>query len=314
MNNHLKLFAITALAACGGGDEEFVELVVPVGALAPTSQSVFVAADEAGEKFPLIFSQISDQENPATLGQTSNMKTNVAEIFEDGTDANGDAIITLITSEGRRLTYEVDSKTQRGRFEQFEYLEQTDGTSLRIRRFDSGIRDGFFKLGDPNSPSDIRADFVFGFRTLAEDLPPATANYTSQGDGTLWISNGQRLFSGDTNLDADFTSNKITGTLFDNTRVGANVNGFEAIVTLTDGVIRDDGSISGNQSTEFTLIDATNPVVGSITNGNSGVAGGFYGAEAAEVGGVFNGEATVSQTGLGTNDFKYTGKFIATKQ
>lgn len=293
------------LCACGGGSG----IAIPPIKTAAPSQGVFSVADETDGSFELFFGQILESNQGATI--SSETKSGAATLV-----SVSDTEVVLVTTNGEEYTFKLVSQTTTNCCENFNYERVGAGSTpdtILIRRFSDGSRDGVYKITELNQVSEIRADFVFGFRTEEAGMPTtaSTANYIGNNTGVFYLGTGQRLFGGDADLTVDYTARTVDGILFDNT--GNAQEGLEAVATLSGGSFTPDGTLNANNGITLTLNDSVNPHNSVPATSNTTINGAFFGSDAVRVAGGFSGTVQSNQQNIGSNTMGFSGKFFAKK-
>ena len=151
---------------------------------------------------------------------------------------------------------------------------------------------------------------VYGVRTKSENLPIGSASYAGYMTGNVFDDDGntprfathRRTIWGELTLEADFDDSTVTGEVnglfFRDTR--ENGEAWEELPDTTSIDIAD-GSIVGNRFTADWSghdTDTNNPATASARGFEGDMLAEFYGPNAEEVGGVFNGHRAATATTL----------------
>ena len=219
-----------------------------------------------------------------------------------------DTQVEIVTQSGTRYVLDETSESIGTNNNLYVYDEINGGPSFaRIARGDKGVRFVQFVLGPTLNKNLVRANGYYGYPTPVANLP-ATANYSRQDGGTLFLSDGRRLFGGRVNLSADFTNNNISGTVFDNFNKPSSV--VNAQVTLNNGTLSNTGVIGGNNLT-MVMTNSNTPIL-NLQSGSGNVTGQIVGTNADRAIGNFSGTMTVVTAG-GTTNESYNGVFQGDK-
>ena len=229
------------------------------------------------------------------------------------------ASIERDASGGVTVEFVVNGQTQRVDFTATEF---EDFETLDIGSYEYQAGPWTFSTSNPLNQSYFRAvgwysggddvfyqgHAVYGVSTEPENLPTGSASYAGYMVGNMFDNDGnsprwathRRGIWGELTLEADFDDSTVTG----------EVNGLFFRDTIENGAAWEDlpdttsidiadGDIVGSRFTADWSghdTDANNPAAASVRGFEGDMLAEFYGPNAEEVGGVFNGHRAVTAT------------------
>lgn len=312
--------ACFGLAACGGGGGNTLGFV-PLNAAPPNVGTPQV--EQGAGLFSGYFSRSKISESlpdlrvkPFTEGNTEVSHDEIS-FYVDETNSR---VVNVVTSSGT-ASYNVVSGPTLIRTSPtivYEWIyESSQGDRLQIHRNDAGGAWGRIYGSETEvfSPTftqhRIRGNFLYGWpidlNVAATGAVGGVATFTGAGD--LYTSDGRRMFGGTTELTADFNTNTISGDLF---RASGDPDNQEMAptVTLTNGIMASDGTISATNGVQFTSVNGTGAdPISSISVSNSTLSGRFVGNSSyREAIGSFGGTGTATK-GSGNEAISFSGLF-----
>lgn len=317
----LSISSCLVLAACGGGGTSQPEGTIPPLVAAGTFPANFTASSNETNvgAFQILFAQSDKDPTGNRRPDRAKVTAGVATVFSD---ANGQ--MTLVTPSGKRYFFEEEpTVTASADGREYTYKEKDGGTnSMLIRRHDNGSRYGQFILGTLGEPSRIRASYHYGFRTDPSVIVSApTATYTNVNGGQLFLSDGRRIFAGTTSLTVDFANTRVDGDLANNfgdptggTATASNPFGsaMEAAVSVSNGRINNDGTVSGG-TLSLSFVDYNTDPLSKNGTETGTMNGQFYGPNAENLAGTFNGSVAANQATAGASTLSFSGVFSGLK-
>ncbi len=320
-------FACFGLLACGGGGTDGVKSIgdeigfVPLNA-APANVGTPEVEQGAG-LFTGFFSRskISDslpnlRVRPFAEGNTEVSHDEIGVYV----DESNERVVNVVTPSGT-ASYTVVSGPVLIRTSPtivYEWIYQSDqGDRLQIHRNNAGgiwgrIYGNETEVFSPTfTQHRIRGNFLYGWpidlNVAATGAVGGIATFTGAGD--LYTSDGRRMFGGTTNLTANFNNNTISGDLFRATGDPDNQE-MAPTVTLTNGTMMSDGTISATNGIQFTSVNGTGAdPISSISVSSSTLSGRFVGnASYREAIGSFGGSGTAIK-GSGNEPISFSGLF-----
>lgn len=308
----LSLSLSMGLTACGGGEtmtsmspQDTIPPLVPAGTH-PANPLLSSSEVDAGS-FEFFFAQSERDPTGNRRPGRAEVSSGIATFYSENPGE-----MTLVTPSGVRYVFEENGPPVGG--VRYQYSEKNGGTNtLEIERHGSDGHYSIFKIGEIDQVADVRATLHYGWRTSPSVIQASSgvATYFRSGGGQLFLSDGRRIFGGSTTLAVDFANNRIDGTLMDNR--GNRQFNLESLVTVTNASLNADGTVTGNGGISVVLDDNNDPMTlnGPVTNDK--VSGQFYGANADQVSGIFEGEVDISQPIAGDSTLGFVGTFSALK-
>lgn len=155
----------------------------------------------------------------------------------------------------------------------------------------------------------LKSDFYYGWKTSPATIPiTGSAKYLNVIGGTLYLSDGRRLFGGRVELNADFAKSTVDGILFRNLLKGDPGNQLMKVqVDLAGGQLGPDGTITGGSVTinPTNFSDNRNSFDPAYTNldgapfiQSSQIAGELVGPAANALIGAYEMKGTVTRGGI----------------
>ncbi len=297
--------ALAGLSACGGGGGEMPTLMPATGLTASAATATPGHATDEGDTLSAHLPNASNEFAPLSSLLTRDFNQPQSAAIGD------DAHIKTISSDGAngfRVTYVIGETEETVHFAASDYGggsydKEVDGKLYSLWSY-TGSMDGAdrnmgsdeFRYFDANGASASidqvsRTNIVtYGLRTDAGALPAGSAHYSGRVNGNVYGSDApafadRTLVLGSFRLTVDFADASLEG---DIRRFRIREPG-QSTVTLPQTVYADitDGQIVDGQFTAaWTQVNPDAPA-GEIFSGD--MLGEFYGPNAEEVGGVFNG-------------------------
>lgn len=297
----LTLAAATLVSACGGG----TEIVGPTGPnglpfgaanLSPTQSLMFGQLSGAAFSGQASQTQYAISGGSVTPTIASTNSASITFVNDNTVRVNGE---TLTLSSTDSINGEEQRNYTNGSGSEFSVI-LASGTTATQSVFSAKLK---------NDTSALISDtyIVSGFQTDPAQIPAtATATYTGPVNmvlrqattGSVDIDNLHTMqnTANGANLTANFGAGTVTGTLSGAVTSNGGISGTNTTLAVT-------ANISGNG-----FSGSTTQTAGSLNIQDGTIAGNFYGANAAEIGGTFS--SAVNAGGGVTNNTVATGYFM----
>ena len=322
------------LAACGGGGTTDV----PDAVVVPTQQATI--ASLAGSPAPADFTEASAEADRGffyAYVAESELSETKPRYSEDAAKsgfvrvkvwAEDNETFYIQNSDGDSLEFKENDGA--GIFvsptsKEYNYTQVSgkDAGVLSLVRTSTGGVVGRYDA-KPGNQFGLKSNLNYGWRADSANLPNSgKARFESPDGGTLFMSDGRRLFGGTVELNVDFGASRVDGTLFKNFNKGDPGNQLmEAEVLVNNASIAGDGTISGGtisiNPTNFldkrnSFDPAYNNYDGAPNIASSSLQGEFTGTFPEAVVGGYGMKGTISRASAIEN-FEASGVFTGVRQ